>query len=228
MNYTITSSSQKEGVYRVSVAMDDNQNVSLFFRADPSQEEIEDTLADLLWEAELQADDYEDRVYHSGAMVRLDVRRAGLPSVGRGAGSRAPYLEDHESAYYMSKPSAELLDQWGVSDRKSVAHWYGIKTVDSGASYLKLVRYKASWPNEPSLPGTAWAYASVYSEDGTESDIKDVYVNARPEEMRQWCANNSLTYPLATEETKRPWCFGVYWNSVTGAVEGVKGYVRYT
>ena len=228
MEYTINRYSREEDGQRVSVTVNGSINRSFLFRADLSQEVIKGVIDDVLWEDELRIPNAEDKVYRNGAVVRVDVHRAGQPVAGRAAGRRAPYLEDHDSVYHLSKPSADLLDQWSVSDRQYLAHWYGMKTMDSGGSYLKVVRYKASWPNEPSLPGLKWAYASVFSKDGTESDIKDVYVNATPEEMKQWCVDNNVAYPIPPEEVKRPWCFGVYWNSVTGAIEGVKGYVRYT
>lgn len=228
MAYTVENIYVDEDRYRAAITLEGGDSVSFPFVAFPSEEDIEKSVSDYLHTQELLSPNGEDSVYSEGKLVRVDIHRSNQPSTGRATGARAPYNESHDSVYFWGTPSPALLDEWGVVNRNDLASWYGIKTTDSGDSFLKVVRYKASWPNEPELAGAVWVYASVFSEDGTESDIKDVYVNASPEEMRQWCVDNNLTYPLPPEETKKPWCYGVYWDSTTGVIEGVKGYVRYT
>jgi len=228
MNYTFSDITQDGDAYRANFLFEDGSTISFPFVTPPSQEEANKKISEYLWGQELLAEKGEDRVYNNGVLVRVDAHNKGSSSVGIASGIRAPYNQQHVSTYFWGFPSEELLDQWGVFDRNDLVDWYAIKATDDGRSFFKLFRYAASWPNEPSFSSEVWVYASVFSEDGTESDIKDVYVKISPEEMRQWCFNNNCTYPLPPEETKKPWCYGVYWNSTTGVIEGVKGYVRYT
>lgn len=227
MSLIFTEIIESEGKYW-GVFSNSEQETKFPFDHNPSQTELDETIADYTLGQESLLLSGEDRIYNEGTLVRRDVFTEEGYIQGQCVGTREPYNEEHNSIYYLQPPSSELLSQWGVLDTHNLAYWYGIKTLNSGASFLKVVRYKAPWPNKPELLGRIWAYASVFSEDGTESDIKDLYINASPEYMQQWCADNSITYPLPVEETKTPWTYGVYWNSTTGAIQGVKGYVRYT
>jgi len=227
MSLTFTQIIEEEGKYW-AIFSSPMEEVRIPFDQTPSQDELDEAIAKHEWEAELLSFKGEDRIYKDGALVRVDLLTDQGIIRGECSGRRAPYNQDHVSIYYLESPSSQLLSQWGVRDTNKLTHWYGIKTLIGGESFLKVVRFKASWPNEPELSGRIYAYASVFSEDGAESSIKDLYINAESEEMKQWCVDNNLTYPLPSEETKRPWCFGVYWNSDTGAIDGVKGYVRYT
>jgi len=173
-----------------------------------------------------------DYVYNAGILVRTDshydpqLTTIGT-TIGRGTGAREPYNQDHDSVYYWEFPTEDVLSQWKIKDTSNLVRWYGIKTLNDGTSFLKVVRSKANWANEPVLPGEVWVYASVFSKEGVESLVKDIYVKAEPEEIKQWCFENGLSFPLPPEETNKPWCWGVYWDSNTGIIEGIKGYVRY-
>lgn len=228
MTHTVDSIYQDGNMHRANITLENGDSVSFPFASYPSKEDIAKSVSDFIYTQELLSPNGEDRVYNNGELVRVDTHLSGQSSVGRATGVRAPYNEHHDSEYHAEINNPTLFDEYGVFDRNDLAHWYGIKTTDSGSRFLKVVRYKANWANEPSLPGNVWVYASVFSEDGAESSIKDLYVTAESEEMRQWCVDNDLPYPLPPEETKKPWCYGVYWDSNTGAIEGVKGYVRYT
>lgn len=228
MSHTVNRVYQDGDVYRADVTVENMGNAFLPFISYPSDEDIESAVSKYVQSQEMLSPDCEDIIYSKGAIVRIDTHKSGEPSTGRATGAREPYNENHDSTYYAGEPSPALLDEWKVADKDNLAGWYGIKTIDSGSRFLKVVRYSASWANEPTFPGSIWVYASVFSEDGTESSVKDIYINAEPEEMKQWCVENNLDYPLPLEETKKPWCYGVYWNSNTGVIEGVKGYVRYT
>ena len=227
MSFIFTEVKEEEGVYK-AVFSSPTEEVRLPFSQMPSQTELDDAIAEYEWAAELLTFSGQDKIYKNGALVRVDVLLSQGIIEGTASTARDPYDENHTSTYYLEAPSSQVLSDWGVNDINNIAHWYGIKTLTSGTSFLKVVRFRADWPNEPSFSNPAWAYASVFSEDGTESSIKDLYISLEPEEMRQWCLDNGVNYPMPLEEIKKPWCFGVYWDSDTGVIQGVKGYVRYT
>jgi hypothetical protein len=118
------------------------------------------------------------------------------------------------------------MDEFKIprEERKGLAHWWATK----GDDLLKVVRTEdPGWSNKPIAPGEQWVFASVYGRDGVAHPQKDMFVRCVSEQMRDFCDREGLQYPIGDEVKVQPWCFGVIWNSDTGEIEGVKGYVRY-
>ena len=172
-----------------------------------------------------------DEVWWEGAVVRTDTfTEDKADTVADATGYRQPYGKTMTSRYRWNdvpgRQAKELAFKVPEDRRQGLMHWWATKEDETGERYLKLVRdSNPGWNHEPNLPGKQWVYASLFDRDGNEEAQKDTFVVCVSEQMKEWCSSNSITYPCPAD--LQPWCYGIVWDSETGAVEGVKAYVRH-
>lgn len=173
-----------------------------------------------------------DNIWWNGEIVRVDHFGQGNPdTVAEAKGYRAPYKKPLTSRYRWNDVDGRdaKAEEFNVpaDRRQGLMHWWATKEDGDTEEYLKLVRMdNPGWNHEPNVPGRRWVYASLFDRTGHEHAQKDIFVQCVSEQMREFCDREGLTYPVG-ETLVQPWCYGLIWNSETGAIEGVKGYVRY-
>ena len=161
-----------------------------------------------------------------------DFSRSNLNIIGKYDGYREPYQNASISWYdFGNYPSEALQLHFSTSYLNStLRHWYGLKfDLVTKEVMLKVVLSTYEDP-KPSLPVGDTFYAVTHSRDGTLNKWVDAYVFATPKRIREFCADNSLTYPLPpTTHTDCDvvWCWGFVFNKDTLAYGPVKAYARY-
>ena len=159
--------------------------------------------------------------------------RSRFNLIGRFDGYRLPYTNPSISWYdYDAYPSEALQLAFGTSYQQSkLKNWYGLKfDLVTKKAQLKVVvnEYDGGIPE---LPVDSAFFAITHAQDGTSSDYIDAYVQASPKRIREFCADNSLSYPLppATHtECDVVWCWGFVFNKQTMEYGAVKAYARYS
>ena len=158
--------------------------------------------------------------------------RTNANLVGKYDGYREPYQNASISWYDVGlMPSEELQLSFNTNYLNSnMLSWYGLKfDLVTKNVFLKVV-VKDYTGQKPDLPVGDNFYAMTHSEDGTLSNLVDVYVYATPKRIREFCADKGLTYPLSENTHKEcdvVWCWGFVFNKNTLEYGPVKAYARY-
>lgn len=197
-----------------------------------------------------------DDVYVNGSIVRqdhtvgstegleiLDELQAAFPDyrifdrsqyniIGKYDGYREPYANLSISWYdFEVKPSESLLLAFNTSyPISNLKNWYGLKFDLVTSEVLLKVVIKEYNEDHPLLPTGETFYAVTHAQDGSSSDWIDAYVYATPKRIREFCADNGLSYPLPPSthtECDVVWCWGFVFNKQTMEYGAVKAYARY-
>jgi len=156
--------------------------------------------------------------------------------VGKYDGYREPYQNSSISFYdFGATPSEALQLSFNTSYLLSnLKHWYGLKfDLVSREVLLKVVinEYDGDTPVLPKEDAVYKRfYALTHAQDGTVSDWVDTYVYSTPKRIREFCADNGLSYPLPPTthtECDVVWCWGIVFNKETLEYGAVKAYARY-
>lgn len=156
--------------------------------------------------------------------------------IGQYGAYRPPYNDNSISFYDFTTPSAETLAAYGCDADTygdDLLEWHGIKhdltNLTKTAKFVFTQSQGTYLSNLPeSLPRTRMVfYARIHNADGTVEPWVDVYLISTINYMRQWCLDNSLTFPLPDSVTEQPWCFSVVYNDTTGDITNVKAYIRH-
>jgi hypothetical protein len=167
-----------------------------------------------------------------------DYRRQANNMVAEYDGYRAPYSNPSLSFYdfQIIMPPA-IQTAFNVSYQASeLKTWYGLKfdlvtrDVLLKAVVLDFAGAKPDLP--PSHPIWNNYYALTHSADGSVSDWVDCYSFSTRSQIKQFCLDKGLDYPLPDEEDLEPgyqaiWNWGVVFNKSTLEYGPVKAYVRY-
>lgn len=218
-------------------------------------DKIEQTLVDMIL-ASTPAGNVQDDVYVNGNIVRTDYSiclpegqelltelNEAFPSlmdwernphnfIGAFDSYRPPYENASISWYdFGIVPSEEILEEYGASNLyTNLIGWYGLKfDMVTKTILLKVVVRDIDTP-KPALPSGPKFYAVSHGVDGYVSDWVDCFVHATEEKMNEWCADNSLDYPLPVmpeDDESTIWCFGVLFNKHTLEYGKIKAYARY-
>jgi hypothetical protein len=163
---------------------------------------------------------------------RLPFSRSNI--LGAYDGYREPYQNSSVSFYDMfSKPSADLLNKYGVSETTvNLQPWYGLKfDLTKDEVMFKCVIKKLDC-DKPELPkGIDQFFATTHTPDKSMSDWVDYYVSGvEPEKMEAFCEAKGLKYPfpdsLSEKDAENIWAWGFVFNKSTLEYGAVKGYVR--
>lgn len=167
-----------------------------------------------------------------------DYRRQANNMVAEYDGYRAPYSNPSLSFYdFQIVMPAAIQTAFNVSYQASeLKTWYGLKfdlvtrDVLLKAVVLDFAGAKPELP--PSHPIYNNYYALTHSADGSVSDWVDCYSFSTRSQIKQFCLDKGLDYPLPDEEDLKPgyqavWNWGVVFNKSTLEYGPVKAYVRY-
>jgi len=153
--------------------------------------------------------------------------------VGSYGGYREPYENNSISFYdFGINASEELQLRFGTSYLISDLYgWYGLKfDLVTDEVMLKMV-FKTYDDPRPEFPSTRnLFFARTHFTDGTSSDWVDAYIYATPKVVKNFCAENNLTYPLNDNEHLACdviWCWGFVFHKDTQEYGAVKAYSRY-
>lgn len=160
-------------------------------------------------------------------------------SVSEFTPSRQPYANNSISWYdFSGEPSASQKSAYSLS-YSAYMPWYGLK-FDRVTEEVKLKAVVtrdgllSMYPNaldNITLP-EIWDmpfFARIHSKDGSVDERIDVYQNCPKSIMKEWCEDNSVTFPYDetdTSITDNLVCWGIVYNVTTGNIEHVKAYKR--
>lgn len=173
-----------------------------------------------------------DLVFYKGQVVRRDINshdsKAQVNYSGHLNSYRSPYSSSHTSIYVAGPPSALTLSQFNVTDTADLATWHGYKKKSDNSVLLKVVRYGNVDSKQPQISGSQfWCKADLYDKQGGKQVESDAYLVASTEIMKKWCSDFGVEYPLPSNFPGQPWCWGLIFNRINGAVIGLKAYARY-
>jgi hypothetical protein len=199
------------------------------FKEVPSEEEVKTVLQNLEFDPYF-VPVYEkgiEYLYCNGAVVRTDEFDSMKCFSSPQEAYREPYFGSVISKYYWETPSDELLKLWNVSEKNNLFPWYGIKEINGKEEYIKIFVEKADWAYAPSVPGRLRGYGSLYDTNGNQLDDREIIISCHKDEVRKFCVDAGLVYPIPDSEKKHPWCYSFVWSVATGDIKNVKGYVRH-
>lgn len=153
---------------------------------------------------------------------------------------RQPYTNNSISWYCFDEAPDSVKTAYSLN-YSSYNPWYGLKfdTVTEEVR-AKIVVTKDSllsaYPNALDNITLPWFwnlettfFARIHSKDGSVDERVDAYFFSTETLMKEWCDDNSHTYPYDTTVAgikDNLMCFGITFNVSTGIVEHVKAYTR--
>ena len=155
--------------------------------------------------------------------------------IGAFGAYRLPYTGQSISWYsFGAKPSVEVLNSYGVTyTEENLKPWYGLKfNLETNEVMAKIVfndydgDLPANWPARQELS----FYATTHNQDGSVFEWIDGYVYATEYDIKKWCVENNLAYPLPEsieDDDSFVWCWGIVFHKDTLEIKSLKGYARY-
>lgn len=149
--------------------------------------------------------------------------------VGLYDGYREPYTNQSISWYEFKLPSPELRQQYGAAGYldHDVLNWYGLKFDLVTKDVLFKIVLRDVDTVKPPLPEGFKFYARIHDKDGTVDPLIDCYVSTISDEMRAYCAEHNVEFPVPDDIADRVILWGIVYDERTLEIKYVKGYFEY-
>lgn len=160
--------------------------------------------------------------------------------VAKYTATRPPYDSNPSISFYSwDAATPELLESFGANYNEYI-DWYGLKfdTVTQDV-LLKAVIPALEMDRVDSdayhkildlLPANNFTFfARVHDKDGNVNENVDVYFQAIPNTVKEWCENEGHALPFDFDDssiTDKLFIWGCVYNKVSGEITHVKGYTR--
>lgn len=160
--------------------------------------------------------------------------------VGEYSPSRPPYENETLSFYDFNGPTESIKATFG-GQYEEYKTWYGLKfDAETQEVFCKFVipmlemarvdytTYSAIMSKIP--PAASHFFALIHDKSGNVDENVDIYFQAEPDIMEDWCESNSLEFPydkINTAVVPRLFCWGCVYNKTSESITHVKAYTRH-